>query len=96
MNDIYNKNIIEPFIIDTSTVPVETERYIASRLSKMEIAEIRKSMKLTQKQLSEISGLSTQCISDIENDSGNPTLKSLVKYLTALGHELSFKKQNIE
>ena len=56
------------------------------------IISSRKAKHLTQKDISDKSGLSVKCISDIENvDNGNPTMKSLIKYLDALGFELYFQ-----
>lgn len=74
----------------------EKEQYISRILTKMELAELRKSKGLSQKELSALSGLSVQCISDIENvSSGNPTLKSITRYLDSLGFEMLFKKKTI-
>lgn len=80
-----------PIIIDG---PVE--QYISKRLTKMQLSDIRKLKHLTQKELSALSGLSVQCISDIENiTSGNPTLNSLVKYLDTLGFEIAFQRKTV-
>ena len=74
----------------------ELEQFISRILTKMELVELRKAKGLSQKELSTISGLSVQCISDIENaSSGNPTLRSITKYLDSLGYEMMFKKKNI-
>ena len=68
------------------------DNIISSRLTKMQLADLRKAKHLTQKDISDKSGLSVKCISDIENvDNGNPTMKSLIKYLDALGFELYFQ-----
>lgn len=76
--------------------PSATDEYISKRLAKMELSEIRKSKGISQKELSKISGLSVQCISDIESiNSGNPTLRSIVKYVESLGYEIMFKKKEI-
>ena len=62
---------------------------IADKLLRMELANIRKSKHLTQKELSKLSGLSESCISNIESgDESSPTLRSLIKYTSALGIEL--------
>ncbi len=72
------------------------EQYISKRITKMQLSDLRKSKRITQKQLSEAAGLSVQCISDIESeDAGNPTLKSLIKYLDCLGYEIAFQKKTI-
>ena len=76
--------------------PDESEQYISKRLAKMELSQLRKSKGISQKELSRVSGLSVQCISDIESaNSGNPTLRSIVKYLECLGYEIAFQKKNI-
>ena len=72
------------------------EQYLSKQLTKMELADMRKARGISQKELSSISGLSVQCISDIESaSSGNPTLKSIIKYLDCLGYEMMFKKKSI-
>lgn len=74
----------------------EFEQFLSKRLAKMELIELRKSKGLSQKEMSRISGLSVQCISDIESaNSGNPTLRSMIKYLECLGYEMVFQKKSI-
>lgn len=64
-------------------------------LNKMELSLLRKSFKMTQKDVSNATGLSIQCISDIESiNGGNPTLKSLIRYLNCFGYDLKFVKKN--
>ena len=65
-------------------------------LNKMELSLLRKSFKMTQKDVSNATGLSIQCISDIESiNGGNPTLKSLIRYLNCFGYDLKFVKKNV-
>lgn len=72
------------------------EQYLSKQLTKIELADMRKAKGISQKQLSAISGLSVQCISDIESaSSGNPTLRSIIKYLDCLGYEMMFKKKSV-
>lgn len=86
--DIYSKHS------ENKDVDTKKEQYISRILTKMELVELRKSKGLSQKELSALSGLSVQCISDIENSSsGNPTLKSITKYLDSLGYEMLFRKK---
>ena len=74
-----------------------TDMLIADKLLRMELANIRKSKNLTQKQLSEISGLSASCISNIESgEQSSPTLRSIIRYATALGIELYIKQDKGE
>lgn len=86
-----DNELIEPMIFSD---PVS--EYISKRLTKMQLSVLRKSKHLTQKEMSTLTGLSVQCISDIESEnSGNPTLRSIIKYLDCLGYELYFQKKSI-
>lgn len=79
---------------DIKNDPVE--QYISKRLTKMELGLLRKSKGITQKDMSKLTGLSIQCISDIESESsGNPTLRNIIKYLDCLGYEMTFQKKSI-
>lgn len=79
-----------------------TDAMIGDKLLRMELANARKSRHISQKELAKLSGLSESCISNIESgESSSPTLRSLIKYTTALGIELSVEftsrnSQNIE
>lgn len=91
-NNISNDTLIDPFIYNSDPV----ERFINTRLTKMQLSDLRKIKHLTQKDVATMTGLSVQCISDIESESsGNPTLKSLIKYLDCLGFEIAFQKKSI-
>lgn len=73
-----------------------TDMMIADKLIRMQLADIRKS-KMSQKDLSEISGLSLSCISNIESGKqSSPTLRSIIKYATALGIELYIKQDEVK
>lgn len=79
--------LINPIIYDADEVSIQ---YI---LLKMQMKSIRDSSHMTQKDVSDRSGLSTKCISDIESYKvGNPTLLSMMKYLQVLGYELHIRK----
>lgn len=81
-------------IIDPIAYNDPVENYIANKLVKMRFAELRQQSHVTQKRMSELSGLSVQTVSDIESStSGNPTLKSIQKYLDTLGYELRIEKK---
>lgn len=85
---------IEPIYFEDAKT--RADKFISQRLTKMELGELRRMTKITQKDMSRLSGLSTQCISDIESEkSGNPTFKSIVKYLDVLGYEICFRKKII-
>ena len=71
-----------------------TENFISDKLVRLQLSNLRKSSGLTQKEIREKTGLSLTCISNIENgDDTAPTLKSIVKYLDAIGYEMSFTKK---
>jgi transcriptional regulator with XRE-family HTH domain len=62
---------------------------IDDKMLRMQLTNARKAKKMSQKELSKISGLSESCISNIESgDNTSPTLRSLIKYTNALGIEL--------
>lgn len=88
------KILIEPIYFEDAQA--RADKFISQRLTKMELGELRRTARITQKDMSRLSGLSTQCISDIESEkSGNPTFKSIVKYLDVLGYEICFRKKVI-
>ena len=73
-----------------------TENLIKDKLIRMQLTDIRKSKKLTQEQVSKISGLSKSCISNIESgESNSPTLRSLIRYVNALGVNIFVGDNNL-
>ena len=88
------KELFAPMIFDAPED--KADRFIAHRLTKMELGDLRRRARITQKELATVSGLSTQCISDIESEkTGNPTFKSIQKYLDVLGYEICFRPKII-
>lgn len=73
-----------------------TDVYIQDQFIRMRLANIRKSRGLTQKQLSEMSGLSTATISNIECGENSYTLRSLIRYAEALGYEINIDKKVVD
>ena len=67
--------------------------YIQDKFIRTRLASIRKSKGLTQKQLSEITGLSTTTISNIESGDNSYTLRSLIRCAEALGYEINIDKK---
>lgn len=66
-----------------------TEALIKDKLVRLQLTNARKAKKLTQQQVSEISGLSKSCISNIESgEDSSPTLRSIIKYCAAIGIDL--------
>ena len=73
-----------------------TEFLIQDKLIRMQLTDIRKSKHVTQKQMSELSGLSASCISNIESgENSSPTLRSLIRYANALGVNIFIGDNNI-
>lgn len=68
---------------------------IVDKILRMQLTNARKAKHVSQKELSKLSGLSESCISNIESgESSSPTLRSLIKYATALDIEFSVKYSN--
>lgn len=55
------------------------------------LIEARKAKKITQKQLSEITGIAQGDISKLENGSGNPSIKTLQRLANGLGMMLKIE-----
>lgn len=69
-----------------------TDAMINDKMLRIQLTNARKSKHISQKELAKLSGLSESCISNIESgESSSPTLRSLIKYTTALDIELSIK-----
>ena len=67
-----------------------TDAMINDKMLRIQLSNARKSKHISQKELSKLSGLSESCISNIETgESSSPTLRSLIKYTTALDIELN-------
>lgn len=60
------------------------------------IKERRESLKVTQEELSKLSGVALRTIKQFESGKGNPTLKTIKTLGDVLGIELSFKTKSLE
>lgn len=70
-----------------------TECFLQDQYIRKKLCSIRKSKNLTQKQLSDMSGLSVSSISNIESGENTYTLRSLIKYAEAVGYEIDVSKK---
>ena len=72
-----------------------SDEYIDNIMVRHNLSKIRKSAKITQKELSDISGLSAQCISNLESEDPkqSPTMRTVLRYLNCLGYEIDFVKK---
>lgn len=60
------------------------------------IRERRRALGISQRDLSELAGVSLHTLSDIESGKGNPTLATLEDILTPLGMVLSIQVRGVE
>lgn len=60
----------------------------------LEIKKRRKTLNLSQTDLSEMSGVSIATIKDIERGKGNPSYATICKIIEVLGLEFSLKIRN--
>lgn len=75
-----------------STTYNNSDAMINDKLLRMQLANVRKSKHISQKELAKLCGLSESCISNIESgENSSPTLRSLIKYTTALGIDLNIE-----
>lgn len=72
-----------------------TDVYIQDKFIRMKLAKIRKSKGLTQKDISNLTGLSVSTISNIENGDNSYTIRSLIRYAEVLGYELDIFKKSV-
>ena len=56
----------------------------------------RKTLRVTQSQLSELAGISINTLYKIEREQANPTLETLTKIADTLGMELCLRIKNLE
>ena len=75
------------------TIMNNTDVYLQDKFIRTRLASIRKSKGLTQKQLSDMTGLSTTTISNIESGENSYTLRSLIRCAEALGYEINIDKK---
>jgi len=61
-----------------------------------QIKERRKSLKVTQRQLADLSGVGINTLTKIEREEANPSLRILERILDTLGLELTLKIKDIE
>ena len=85
------KKIVEDIITNDEQLRQQHELFVAEMAFKQEMINARKTLSLTQKDVSRLSGLSQQEVSRIENGASG-TISTVIKYLNSLGYTLSIKK----
>jgi len=75
-------------------VRLAIDQFEAECKLRKELAEARRENNMSQAKLTELTGLTQQTISRIETNSEiSPSLKILLKYVTAIGYELKLVKK---
>lgn len=89
LDEAYSKN---------GEVKLAIDQFNAECKLRNELIKARKQNNLSQIQLKELTGLTQQTISRIESNSDiSPSLKNLIKYVDAIGYELTLQpKQSFE
>lgn len=83
---------LEQMLENSEEARQANEQFKAEYKLRQELVKARKSKNITQKELEKRTGLTQQVISRIESDGLiSPSLKNLVKYVSALGYELTIK-----
>lgn len=85
------KKIVEDIITNDEQLRQQHDLFVAEMAFKQEMINARKTLSLTQKDVSRLSGLSQQAVSRIENGASG-TISTVIKYLNSLGYTLSIKK----
>lgn len=87
-NEILKEDLKDP------KLKAEYEQWEQELQLRMALAKARKKANLSQTELAEKTGLSQQAISRIETGYTNATLGSLIKYISALGVQLTVVNRN--
>ncbi len=85
------QKIIAELTASDETLMRQHQLFLAEMQFKQELINKRKSSALTQKDISERSGLSQQAVSRLEKGSGG-TIETIIRYLSAMGCSLTLKK----
>lgn len=71
---------------------LNTDIFIADKIFRTRLINARKGTRITQKEMAEISGLSTSSISNLESENTQPSLNTIIRYLHSIGYELTIQK----
>lgn|GEM_PF-414612 len=90
-NSAQEKNIINELTKKDTALMRQHQLFLAEMAFKQELINKRKANSLTQKDISERSGLSQQAVSRLEKGTGG-TIETILRYLGALGCSLTVKE----
>lgn len=82
--------IIDKLISDDDELRIQHQLFLEEMRFKQILIDARKSKDMTQKEVSERSGLSQQAVSRLEKGNGG-TIDTVIRYLNAIGFELSLR-----
>ena len=83
---------LEEILANNPAAKVAYEQFEAECKLRRELANARKQQNISQTELRERTGLTQQMISRIEkNHDISPSLKNLIKYVNAIGYELTLQ-----
>ena len=85
------KRKVKDIVRDNPELEKQHLLFQAEMTFKQELIEARKKKTLTQKEVSELSGLSQQAVSRLEKGKGG-TLETILKYLSSMGYTLEIKE----
>ena len=91
-NSNEEKNIIRELTEKDDNLMKQHKLFLAEMKFKQKLIDKRKSKSLTQKDISERSGLSQQAVSRLEKGNGG-TIETIIRYLGALGCSLTVKEE---
>ncbi len=90
---VKEKAIINELISSDESLRAQHELFLAEMAFKQELIDVRKSLSLTQKDISEMTGLSQQAVSRLEKGAGG-TIETIMRYLDSMGYSLSIKRKS--
>ena len=90
-NPVEEQKIIAELTASDEALMRQHKLFQAEMQFKQELINKRKAYSLTQKDISERSGLSQQAISRLEKGNGG-TIETIIKYLSAMGCSLTLKE----
>ena len=71
---------------------LSTDIFIADKVFRTRLINARKSKRITQKEMAELSGLSASSISNLEAENTQPSLNTIIRYLYSIGYELTIQE----
>ena len=86
------KKIIEELISEDDLLRKQHELFEAEMAFKQEIIDARKAESLTQKDISNMTGLSQQAVSRLETGASG-TIETIIRYLNSIGYSLTIRKK---